>query len=79
MDTESLIKEIDAQIAKLQRARIELAAIDSAAPKKRRGRPPKTALPTPKASRKRTLSADARAKIAEAQRQRWAKQKKASK
>jgi hypothetical protein len=80
MDMQSLLREIDAEIAKLQHARMALAAIDSIPPKKRRGRPPQTTLLAPKASRKkRTMSVAARAKIAAAQRKRWAKQKASKK
>jgi len=80
MDIASFIKEIDAQIAKLQHARTALAAVNSASPQKRRGRPPKKSLPLLNAlTKRRTLSASARAKIAAAQRKRWADQKKAAK
>lgn len=80
MDTQPLLQEIDAQIAKLQHARTVLAAIDSASPRKGRGRPPKKSAPTTDAPQKRrTLSPVARARIAAAQRKRWAEKKKAAK
>jgi len=65
MDTAQLISEIDSEISRLQQARTLLAGerIDGRA--NRRGG-------------KRTLSAEARAKIAAAQRKRWAKQKAAA-
>jgi hypothetical protein len=66
MDTAQLISEIDSEIARLQQARALLAGTGSATHAKS-GR------------KKRTLSAEARARIAAAQRLRWAKQKRASK
>lgn len=62
MDTAHLISEIDSEISRLQQARALLAggALGSEA----------------KSPRKRhTLSAEARARIAAAQKRRWAKQK----
>jgi len=80
MDTQSLLREIDAEIAELQRARTALAAIESAAAKKRRGRPPETSLLEPNTPRKkRTLSPAARTRTAAAQRKHWAKQKASKK
>ena len=83
MDTHSLIREIDAEIAKLQLARQALAAIASSTtptPAKRLGRPPKTSNAAPVSNRKgRILSPEARAKIAAAQKKRWAAQKKSAK
>jgi len=67
MSTSELLSEIDAEISRLQEARALLGANGYAA---KRGRP---------AGKKRTLSADARARIAAAQRARWAKQKRAAK
>jgi len=83
MDIRSLLQEIDGEIAKLQRARDAIVqVISTSSPAKRRGRPPKSAstpaqpIPTKK---RRTLSKAARAKIAAAQRKRWAKQKASGK
>ena len=62
-----ILKEIDAEIARLQRAR-ELLAGDSLAKR--------SSMKTPSAApvrKKRKLSAEARRRIAEAQRRRWAK------
>jgi hypothetical protein len=67
METTQILAEIDAEIRKLQDVRALLAGNNS---HPRPGRPPK---------KKRTLSPEARAKIAAAQRARWAKQKKAAK
>jgi hypothetical protein len=66
MDTAQLVTEIDSEIARLQQARALLAGVGSATPAK-----------APR--RKRTLSAEARARIAAAQKRRWAKQKGAAK
>jgi hypothetical protein len=76
MDTATLISQIDAEIAKLQLARQALVAISTTGtPAKRRGRPAKNATPLPvpmRAPKKRTMSAEGRAKIAAAQKRRWA-------
>lgn len=66
MDIAQMVSEIDSEIARLQEARALLAGVGSATHAKP-GR------------KKRTLSAEARARIAAAQRLRWAKQKRASK
>lgn len=82
MDTTALLSEIDAEIAKLQHARKVLATIHTGAvatSPKRRGRPPKNAIPVSTSMKRRTMSAEARAKIAAAQRKRWAAQKKVTK
>jgi hypothetical protein len=71
MNTKSLVADIDAQIAKLQHARTVLLSLDSTPVKSKRGRPKGSG--TKKATKKgHKLSAQARAKIAEAQRKRWA-------
>jgi topoisomerase IA-like protein len=67
MDRTELLSSIDAEIARLQEARALLAGRDGHV---RRGRKP---------GKKRTMSAEARARIAAAQRKRWAAQKKAAK
>ena len=69
MSTQEIIAAIDAEIQRLQQARNLISGLGGT---KRRGRPP--AGSAHKA--KRTLSAEAREKIAAAQRKRWAKQKK---
>jgi hypothetical protein len=73
VNTQELLAAIDQEIARLQSARNILAGSGEA---KRRGRPPGTGK---KPTKQRTLSAAARQKIAEAQRKRWAAQKKRSK
>ena len=66
MDTAQLISEIDSEISRLQQARALLAGGHSV----NRTRPHGST---------RVLSAEARARIAAAQRKRWAKQKAAAK
>jgi hypothetical protein len=77
----NIVTEIDSEIARLQQARALLATIE--APKPKRGRPAKSAAVTPvvkaKATKRRTLSTEAREKIRQAQIKRWAKAKKATK
>lgn len=72
MSVMDLISSIDAEIARLQQARTILAGLDAFSPKANAP----AAKPRPK---KRQMSAEARARIAEAQRKRWAAQKKAAK
>jgi hypothetical protein len=60
VNTSRLVSELDKQIARLREAR-NLLAGDSSAP--RRGRKP---------GKKRVLTAEARAKMAAAQKRRWA-------
>jgi len=66
METTQILAEIDSEIRRLQNARALLAGTSTKAV--RTG-----------TRKKRHLSAEARARIAEAQRKRWAKQKKAVK
>jgi hypothetical protein len=74
MNTQEIIATIDVQISKLQHAKALLEGTDV---KKPIGRPKKIILVTKPA--KRTMSPEGKAKIAQAQRLRWAKSKKASK
>jgi hypothetical protein len=77
MSANEILSLIDAEIAALQQAR---AALAGTAAKKKPGRPKSTAAPVLKTKKKRrTLSAEARAKIADAQRKRWAAVRKAAK
>jgi hypothetical protein len=71
MSAIDLLSSIDAEISRLQQARALLAGSGTGRPKKSAARPGR--------KKKRTMSVEARAKIAEAQRKRWAKQKKAAK
>lgn len=78
METSQIVAQIDAEIARLQQVRQILAGMTTEGPVKRgRGRPRKTTLPV--LPKKRTLSAEARAKIAAATKARWAQAKKAGK
>jgi hypothetical protein len=70
VNTQELVAAIDQEIARLQSARNLLGGSRET---KRRGGPP---MAGGKPAKKRTLSAAARQKIAEAQRKRWAAQKK---
>jgi hypothetical protein len=70
MSISDVIAEIDSEIARLQQARHLLSGAVS---KRGPGRPAATSTAT-----RRPLSAAARAKIAAAQRARWAKHKKSS-
>jgi hypothetical protein len=81
MEFEKIVAHIDVEIARLQEARTLLAAtsVSVAFSNARRGRPrqnsaaPATSKPTKK--KKRNLSPEGRARIAEAAKRRWAKQK----
>ena len=82
MNTEEIIKAIDAQIAKLQQVRELIAgsATPVVAVAARRGRPKGStnkpaAAPVPVKASKRVMSAEGKARIAAAQKLRWAKQK----
>ena len=83
MNTKAILIGIDAQIAQLEQAR-ELLKGDAkvAAETPQRGRPKGSTNKTaaiPAAATKRTMSAEGKARIAAAQKLRWAKQKKAAK
>jgi len=67
MDTAQLLSSIDSEIARLKQARALLTSQDGQI---RSGRRP---------GRKRTMSAEARARIAAAQKKRWAAWKRAKK
>jgi len=76
MDTKPLIAEIDAQVAKLEKAKAALLSLGTALVTRKPGRPKGTG--TKKATAKRNrLSPEARARIAAAQKKRWAAVKKA--
>jgi hypothetical protein len=71
-----LIKEIDMEIARLKEARALLA--DTSGSEVRRGRPKKSeeaSLPAKSAKKKRSFTPEHRARIAAAQKRRWAAQK----
>lgn len=72
MDTESIINQIDAEIGRLREVRAFLSG-DKVAVKK-------SVAPAKKAKRRRrTMSPEARKRIADAQRKRWAAVKRATK
>jgi len=79
MALKDILAQLDAEIARLQQAKALLASSDgSTAPTTRRGRPKKiTASPAPAkpVKKKRNLSPEGRARIAEAVKRRWASQK----
>jgi len=82
MDTAEIVSYIDAEIAKLQQARTLLAGVATVSVKRGPGRPKAGLVVAQILSgqpRKRTLSAEARAKIAAAQKARWAASKKSAK
>jgi hypothetical protein len=72
MDTAEILQTIDAEIARLERARALLNGHTSAV---KRGRPTGSSATTLTRSR-RKMSPEARARIAAAQKARWAKAKK---
>jgi len=79
MALKDLVSQIDAEIARLQQARSLLAAseVSVALPIVRRGRPKKnveTPVAFKPAKKKRNLSPEGRARIAEAVKRRWAAQ-----
>lgn len=79
MNTEAIIEQIDAEISKLQQAKVLLTGATAISTKRSPGRPKATnATPKPVAAR-RVMSAEGKAKIAEAQRARWAKSKRRDK
>lgn len=72
MPIDAILAEIDAEIARLQKAKALLAASRNVAPN--RNELQARAAPA-KQRKKRHLSAEARARIAEAQKKRWAAQR----
>jgi hypothetical protein len=81
MDTQAIIATLDKEIARLQQARAILTAASKvkgpASIKRGPGRPKN--LVAVAVAKKRILSPEAKAKIAEGQKKRWAKAKKAAK
>jgi hypothetical protein len=80
MRTTDIIAQLDAEIARLQQVK---ALLNGATTMRGSGRPAVSAtaaaLVTTRARKKRVLSAEARAKIAAAQKKRWAKVRKDAK
>jgi hypothetical protein len=83
MNVDHILVSIDEQISKLQQARAMLAGSAAATQKPTRGRPKKIVVATlSKASdkpKKRVMSTEAKARIAAAQKKRWAAARKATK
>jgi hypothetical protein len=77
MNIQEIVAQVDAEISKLQQVKALLAGT-STTENRKPGRPANTSLPG-NAKTRRTLSAESRAKIAAAQRARWAKSKKTAK
>jgi hypothetical protein len=81
MDTQAIIASLDQEIARLHEVRALIGstakANGTASIKRGPGRPKKLASVT--VTKKRTLSPEAKARIAEAQKARWAKARKAAK
>lgn len=76
MSIETILAQIDAEIERLTQVRSLLAGSRTA---NSSGSKTKTSKGPAKTKKKRTLSADARKRIADAQRKRWAAQKAKSK
>ena len=76
MDLSSILNEIDRQISHLQQAKALLT--DSSTPRKV-GRPAKAVTVKTVLSRRKPLSTEAKARIAAAQKKRWAKARRAPK
>jgi len=80
MNTEAIIEQIDAEISKLQQAKALLNGATSTPPKRTPGRPKtsnQVAEPVVSTPTRRVMSSEGKAKIAEAQKKRWAKSKRA--
>jgi len=74
MDIQGIVEQLKQERNRIDQAVAALVGLGFQTA--RRGRPPKTSQPVPStAPKRRTMSASARAKIAAAQRARWAKQK----
>jgi hypothetical protein len=74
MAIESILTQIDAEIARLKEVRSLLAGIGTVTTKITKTKTKKTPAKA-KGKKKRVLSAEARKRIADAQRKRWAAQK----
>jgi hypothetical protein len=80
MDVSKILAEIDAKILSLQQARAAIVSLDGIETEKpRRGRPKGSTNKKKAAKRKRNLSPEGRARIAEAMKKRWADRKKETK
>jgi len=75
MSIDSILVQIDAEIARLTQARSLLANIGEVAGKVTERKTRKSPAKVKKAKKTRTLSPEARKRIADAQRKRWAAQR----
>lgn len=75
--SDNIVRQIDAEIARLRQARILLMDIGTPA-KRGPGRPTNSAATAPAKTKRRTMSAEAREKIRQAQLKRWAANKKSA-
>jgi hypothetical protein len=80
MNTHEILAAIDAEIIKLQKARSILSSYaDPVVIKRGPGRPKQLIVTAAKAVTKRVMSSEGKARIAAAQKKRWAAAKKAAK
>jgi hypothetical protein len=79
MNTNEILMQIDAEIDRLQQVKAILSNTTGIITKAKRGPQAKTAAPLVIAAKRRKISPEGRARIAAAQKARWAKSKKASK
>ena len=80
MNIPEILSELDAEIARLKNIRSLISGASSPTTATRgRGRPKGSVSATPKKTTKRKLTPDARARIAAAQKKRWADQRKTAK
>ncbi len=77
MNTNEILSQIDAEIARLQQVKTILSGTTTARAK--RGPNKARVVPTPITAKRRKISPEGRARIAAAQKARWAKSKKAAK
>jgi hypothetical protein len=82
LNIEEIIAQIDEEISKLQQAKAVLVDVANVGVRQKVGRPKKSSTASKRLSVdpvKRTMSAEGKAKIAEAQRKRWAKKRRSDK
>ena len=80
MNLELILAEIDAEIARLLSAKVLLTSVETAPIKRKPGRPTtKAPAKAAKNAKHRTMSAEARERIRQAQIKRWAATKRATK
>lgn len=77
MDTTEILAQIDSEISRLQQAKSLLSGTTTTT-RKKRGRNKVRIAVVPVIAKKRTMSPEGRARIAAAQKKRWAKAKKSN-